>query len=253
MSSIRTTQTGRPKRGCRLPDPNNVVLHELGICLALPCKAANTSIKLGLAHHLGLELPKPTEPPQFGVHNAEGLFEYTALEDVPKSYTVIGVMREPLSRIISSWQFTAAPHQDFPAWVRRMAQHSDHDADQHVRSQSYDLMVSGCWRPNYMLYVEHLDEDWRALERHVARDGCGGASWCEPFPLPNTNTLEENGCERRVPTFTAETWKIIYSRWAADFLAYDLLEPRRILHKAEMFQAWHARELRKAAATASGG
>lgn len=218
-----------------MPNPNNVILHDFGICLALPCKAANTSIKLGLAHHLGLTLPKPDEPPQFGVHDAD-LFEYTALEDVPSGYTVIGVMRKPLSRIISSWQFTAAPHQDFPAWVRRMARHSDHEADQHVRSQSYDLMVAGRWRPNYMIYVEHIEEDWAAFERRLwAGPGCPDRVMCwrdgkplEPWALPDTNTLEENGCERRTPTYAAETLKIIYSRWAADFLAYDTFAERRI-------------------------
>lgn len=211
-----------------MPDPNNLILRDLGICLALPCKAANTSIKLGLAHHLGLTLPKPDDPPQFGVHDAD-LFEYTALEDVPSGYTVIGVMREPLSRIVSSWQFTAAPHQDFPTWVRRMARHSDHEADQHVRSQSYDLMVNGRLRSMRMLYVEYLDEDWRAFERYMQMTFRERTAWCcTPFKLPHANTLEENGCVRRTPTFTAETWKIIYSRWAADFLAYGVLEPRRM-------------------------
>ncbi len=240
-----------------MPDPNNVILHDLGLVLALPCRAANTSIKLGLAHHLGLKLPKPDEPPQFGVHNAEGLFEYTALEDVPAGFTVIGVMRRPLDRIISSWRFTAAPHQDFPAWVRRMAQHSDHEADQHVRSQSYDLMVNGRWRPDYMLYVEHLDEDWPAFERllwsrELREDSPRGWRW-ELFTLPHANTLEENGCTRREPTFTAETWKIVYSRWAADFLAYDLLELHRISYaRRASLPTWYTREHGQAAA-ASGG
>lgn len=234
-----------------MPDPNNIILHDLGLCLALPCRAANTSIKLGLAHHLGLALPKPDDPPQFGVHDA-ALFDYVALKDVPKRYTVIGVMREPLARIVSSWQFTAAPHQDFPAWVRRMAQHSDHDADQHVRSQSYDLMVGGRWRPNYMLSVEHLDEDWPAFERYLNH---ALFYWCKidetlsPFDLPNANTLEENGCTRREATFTAETWKIVYSRWAADFLAYDVFSGRRIGHLLGPDRVTYPRE----AAAASGG
>jgi hypothetical protein len=205
-----------------MPDPNNIILRDLELAFILPCKSANTSVKLALCKRLGIEVPEPENPPQYGVHNAD-LFEYVAAADIPERYKVIGVMRDPLARILSMYQFTAPKQMAFGAWIRRQAIRSDRDVDQHERSQLYEFLVDGELRVNAMLYVEYLQDDWQALETLMGWEGPGGIS--------HANRLEESGIERlpvrAIPELseprTSETWRSLYARYGADFFAYDTL------------------------------
>jgi hypothetical protein len=209
-----------------MPDPNNIILRDNKLALALPCKCANTSVKLALLKQQQRDVPEPDNPPQYGVHKAD-LFEYVALREVPDDFRIVGVMREPLARVLSIYAFTHNRPQTFAQWIQRQAIRSDRDVDQHERSQLYEFMVDGELKLSAVMFVETLEADWRALENLMGWNGPGG--------IAKTNTLEENGCQRvAVPDIpelagskTNETWRSLYARYGQDFFAYDILSTIR--------------------------
>lgn len=197
-----------------MPDPNNILLADDGLVFALPCKNANTSVKLALLKHQGRNAPEPENPPQYGVHQAE-LFDYIDLEDTPENAKVIGVIREPMSRILSMFNFTRTPQRDFSYWIRDQAHRADYESDQHVRSQFWELTHDGKFMPQLLLYCDDLENDWAAFENLVGWDHHG---------ISHANTLEQNGITAVIPTnISDESRDAIYSRYGMDFFLYDAM------------------------------
>lgn len=199
-----------------MPDPNNILLTDEKLVFALPCKNANTSVKLAILKHLGKPFPEPDNPPQYGVHRAD-LFDYISLRDTPKDCKVIGVMREPMDRMWSQFIFQRRGKVDFAYWIRDLAHRPDYEVDQHVRTQFWDLTVDGKFFPHLVLYVDDLANDWAAFE-HLAH-------W-EPVGITHANTLEENGFARHTPEALGdESRKAIAARYGCDFFLYRAAVP----------------------------
>ena len=198
-----------------MPDPNHIWLKEEKLVFALPCKNANTSVKLAILKHLGKSFPLPNQPPQYGVHQAD-LFTYIDLKDTPDDCKVIGVMREPWDRLQSQYMFARNGKVDFAYWIRDVAHRPDYEVDQHVRSQFWDLTVEGKFYPHLVLYVDDLANDWAAFEHLVHWDAVG---------ISHANTLEENGIVRWKPgDLSDESRKAIISRYGHDYFLYRAVQ-----------------------------
>ncbi len=199
-----------------MPDPN-YILHR-GVAFLLPAKCANTSLKQAILMHRGD--PVDTDRPGWFVriHNAARL-PYIGRARVHEADLVVGAVRDPVERLVSCWRdkvgrvaqlefrkpgkVTAGT--PWPDFVAAVCSTPDEECDQHFRSLTADLVVNG-QEPDILLNTEHLEQDWRYLEKAL--------NWVPRFECPR---LHETGDRCPRPDVTQEQRGLIRERFAEDY------------------------------------
>lgn len=169
-------------------DPNNIVLPDQKIAFILPCKVANTSIKVALAEALKQPVSMALDGPAPYIHDEDtwgGIATKFEIHRLPKEdgWLKIGFIRHPVERLISCWQDKVMGPNAFPAFsvfsqleyqmscldfAKAVAQIPDDRADQHFRSQVWDLCAGSELIPDLVLSVDSADW-WKTLRLWLRR------------------------------------------------------------------------------------
>lgn len=148
-----------------------------------------------------------------------------ALETKHADLPRIGVVRHPIDRLISCWRFNfwlgmlepeIPRHSTWTEFLKVILDTPDERSDLHFRSYSCDLVVGGR-APDFMLHVEHVAEEWRAL--------CNTLNWKE-FSLGALNPTPF-----KIPSPVVTPWQLVqlstrYQADAANF-GYEILNWRQ--------------------------
>lgn len=164
-----------------MTDEHFIYIERWNICYARVPKVANTSIKTILAQALGLDHDKfkPTNDRFWRNRESEGVFVLNAETLVlrhPSAFT-FAFVRDPADRLASfysanilrwklsdhlaSMGFTKEMGAD--AFVDKVAQTPDHDADIHFVAQSSILTLSDRVVPQFVGKIESMNAEWNRL------------------------------------------------------------------------------------------
>lgn len=156
-----------------MADPNNILLEDWKICLMLPCKVGNSSIKAAVCDTLGM--------PREGMHK-DAAWNYASKHQVaalPDDWYTIGFIRNPYSRFMSAWRNKmrdqdrwakmALPHK--PS-VLETAQWLPRINDQHWRRLTDELLIDGEIVPDLLIRTDRLGRSWKYAQEAV-RSHCG--------------------------------------------------------------------------------
>ena len=165
-----------------MADPNNIVLPAQRLVFMLPRRVASTSIRAALLRSQGRSDAAPHNPGHF-MHQPAGVC--LRLRD-DHGFLVVAPVRHPVPRLVSCWRGKVAVnlHEGLArrhlwAWegmplvefVRHVLRTSDEEADQHFRSQAWDLMHHHELVPNWLIDFDELAVGWGKVQRWVMRSG----------------------------------------------------------------------------------
>jgi len=210
---------------CLVPEPNHILFEDgplAGVGFLLPCKSGNTSVKWALWRALGMG------PPPENIHAAD-LFPYASVERISmEADTIVGLIRDPWERVGSQYNYLAPKGMTFPAWMRKVAKHPDYVADQHERSQWWDLQWGGQVLPD--IWITASVRGMRACVAAIDQMNTGASEDVGALidkmmdDVRVTNTLEDNGITRRPidELFDdGEARSAFMSRYGHDLLLYE--------------------------------
>ena len=180
--------------------------------LLLPHKSACTTMKRAVIDALGLQ-----PDPETAHDRLPAPLAYVGAADIQAGYRIVGVIRDPYRRAISSWQFMRGRQSglcDTPETFLALLDVPDLTIDVHIRDQYADVPDDKL--PTAWLYVEHLDDDWQALCRRVG--------W-PPTPLLRLN---ETGGDFALDDEALRPFRDrILARYARSVWLYDGMKSRR--------------------------
>jgi len=208
-----------------MPDPNNIVLTGKGLTFMLIPKVANTSIKVAMLNAIGINAKWPGLNGFMANAHANRHIFYTADKaQLSNSDDLkIAFVRNPYDRIMSCYRnkVVQTHHRafekygiwqniSFDQFIRSIERIPDERADQHFRSQYYELYHNDDLVPDFVGRFENLGDDWKKVQ-HLVDDQCGIS-----LPdLPHTNR------SRPIPIEMAESVRdMIARRYANDFEAF---------------------------------
>lgn len=210
-----------------MPDPNNIVLPDYGLVFILIPKIANSSIKYSILQSLGM---KPTYP---GMNHAIAravsearIMRQADCHEIVKyynDYTIIGFCRNPYTRFLSLYhdKVVTANHRtfirkyrvykgiDLNSWAEIVKNKSDEVADQHFRSQFYEMSLNGKLLPDHIIPFETINEGWK-LVQSVAGDN--GLKLCDLTHHNKSKKLHKGLTDKQIA--------IVNQRYPDDFEAF---------------------------------
>jgi len=184
-----------------MPDPNNFLLPAHDIIFMLIPKAANTSTKLAILHALGIG----TDAERTNHRVLEAIHRGT-IRKVDRAFCrradgalKISIVRHPLDRVLSLYhdKVAFARHRPFVSdglalgtsletFVQYVCNKPDSEADQHYRSQTWDLADGDGLIPDYIGLFEQLPLAWRHVQRLCRERGL------MLDDLPHANKTQKN-------------------------------------------------------------
>lgn len=162
-----------------MPDPNNIILKRMKvICFCVP-KCANTSIKRAFMQMLN----------RTGNPHGQGQFrtisKWTAAYKYRKFFK-FAFVRNPYDRLVSCYQnkiadprfhypfarFGFHANTTFREFIETIVKYPDFLADQHFRSQAYELVITDDVKepwvvPDFIGKVENIGPDWEHVIKEV--------------------------------------------------------------------------------------
>lgn len=202
-----------------MPDPNNIVLREHGIVFMCLPRVANTAVKTALQRAVGGQ-GYVHDPRAFETCDKKTAWRLRARH----GFTVLALVREPLARLASCWRgkvmgetlhpgFRRYPEirqgMSFADFVEACAVESDMCAEQHFRSQSFDLCLNGELVPGWIGRHEALDKAWAAARVLMRARG-----------LEVGKLARVNQSQAPAPEIDDETRALVRHRWAADYARF---------------------------------
>lgn len=201
-----------------MPDPNYILVDDCAFLL--PAKCANTSIKQALL--LQRNEPVDVNDPLWFVriHSGEMFCYATCKQQAFEARRVVGVVREPVARLVSLWCDKVAnvdklefrtpgnvtPRMSWGEFVDCVVNDDDSQADQHWRSLTYDLVHKRM--PDTILRTQCLRDDWVLLERSLGWPHKG---------VPRLNA--SSGVP--LPAVTRSQQRKIHKRYAEDYVNFS--------------------------------
>ena len=197
-----------------MPDPNNCLIKEYNLCFQFICKAGNTSVKNLLVNYF---CQKNERNKIFA--RPEKKWKFCSKEKIPNNYITIGFCRHPESRILSCWKDKVWKQQDnfvafkkhkiykkdsFEKFINTVCNISDKNADQHFRSQTYDLNFS---KINKLVKIETINQDWEEVRKLIKKE--------RGILLPILKNL--NHTPKSQINISEEVRKKIQNRYASDY------------------------------------
>lgn len=220
-------------------EPHFIVIPEIRLAFGRVPKVANSSIKTAIARHLGFKPTGDLRPTQdrYWIEAAGDrarMVSARAMQEMRADYLVFTFVRSPFDRLVSCYfnkivEFRSfpepfarlgfAPNMPFDAFVARVAEIDDTQADTHFQSQASMLASNGAVVADFIGRFETLDADWAQLndrveERHGFR--------FEDLPKRNVH----RGSDDDLGGYYAspETVRLTRARYAEDFrLLYPAL------------------------------
>ena len=193
---------------------NNVWLPELKLVFALPRKSACTTMKHLLLQVVGLSDTAPGVQRHPSVHGIQcPQFREIGIEDTPGDCELIGVMREPVSRLWAAWQQVRGARgvDDFDKLICRESLLTDAERNVHMATQRSYLRTPTGRVPDRWLLTEHLDDDWAAL--------CVRQGW-PVSRVPHLNP--DQHAPYRPEAVSVATRNLIQEIWSDDFVLYAM-------------------------------
>lgn len=202
-----------------MPDPNNIILPEYNLAFMLVPKNANTAVKYALFRTLKKsDRGSPHNPRHFIYTNKMWI-------KGRNGWLKIAVKRNPYNRIVSCWREKVMNDeglhngfkrysgiewkQPFHEFLEAVWAIPDWMAEQHFRSQTYELFHGEKQIPNLIGTVENLKADWKKIQQRV-KAHCG---------LELSNLAHEYKTSETIPypELTGYERDLIQQRYARDF------------------------------------
>ena len=206
-----------------LADPNNIILPDLKLAFMCIPKNANTSLKRALITALGITgVENPHDPTVFVYTNKQ----YIKNRIVNDGWLAVGIKRNPYDRIASCWrQKVLRPEglhrgfkkyyndgivwkQSFNDFVTAVSGIPDWKADQHFRSQYWDLCIGMVPIPQILLPIETLQEEWPVAQGRIF-DHCG-------LEMPSL-LKSKNATDKSNQPYTKNIRQMVRKRYSIDF------------------------------------
>jgi len=158
-------------------EPNNIVIDQHRIVFMCLAKCASTSIQKAIVTALGLDPTKDiNRHPQLSWQTKEYIYQHCL------NYDIVAFVRDPHSRLVSAYRdkVETAVHpafkklgftvgMGFTRFAKLVCHTPDAVADQHFRSQYYDLTYNNIFLPTTMGRVECISDDWEILRQSQKR------------------------------------------------------------------------------------
>lgn len=162
-----------------MADPNNIIFPKHRLAFMPICKTGSSSLKRALMNTFGISGDNPHD---------DRIFEYARKEDIAMldGWLTISIVRHPADRLISCWadkvkrrlyhRFAKMREfwegMSFDKFVKAVSQIPDCSADQHYRSQAYDLFVDGRQVPQHIFRLEEIGSTWERVQ-DLVKSHCG--------------------------------------------------------------------------------
>lgn len=191
-------------------------------------KVANTSFYHLILRRVGMPC-ETSEEIALGMRLGLGKGFYTRQKtDIPDDWLSVAFVRHPIDRLLSCYQQKVVETgasglrrhhgitrgMGFDDFVDKVAKSRDGPkCDDHIRSQSANLVVDDEIVPRLLGRFERILEDWAAIRLHIEH-------WCgrDYGELPHRNP----SARTPVDVTTAQRGQI-YARYRADFLHFNYL------------------------------